>query len=174
MYVLFCIENCQKKIRHKPNFETVADMCRKLFFLSLPFSLLRSLSGWAWCLGIVTAAIALPPEGGCVCRKEGRVRETCHDVGIKIGGICTRGYFFLSGLVTASQFSLLSSRVSPASFVCSLSSSFFFLVSCATFRRVAFVWSLCARLSSTLPLLSSVFSLVLCLVSPISTFSFLS
>jgi hypothetical protein len=62
MYVLFCIENCQKKIRQKQNFETVADMCRKLFFVSLPFSLSTALCGWAWCLGIVTAAIALPPR----------------------------------------------------------------------------------------------------------------
>jgi hypothetical protein len=66
MYVLFCIENCQKKIRQNQNFETVADMCRKLFFVSLPFSLLHSLSGWACCLGIVTAAIALAPKGGCL------------------------------------------------------------------------------------------------------------
>ena len=94
MYVLFCIENCQKKIRQKQNSETVADMCRKLFFVSLPFSLSPSLSGWACCLGIVTAAIALPPEGGCVCRKGGRVRETCHHVDIKIGGIARGDILF--------------------------------------------------------------------------------
>jgi hypothetical protein len=91
----------------------------------------------------------------------------------RIWGVLHAGISFLLLLVTASLFPLISSLVSPFSFVYSLSSSVFFIVSCVIFRRVSCISSLISRLSSTFPLLSSVFTLHVFLVSPVSTVSFL-
>jgi hypothetical protein len=84
-----------------------------------------------------------------------------------------QGYFFFSCLVTASLFPLISSLVSPFSFVHSLSSSGFIIVSCVIFRPVCCISSLISRLSSTFPLLSSVFHLHDFVVLPVSSVSFL-
>ncbi len=59
MYVFLHIEKCQKWIRPKQNIKSVAAICRKHFFFFLLFRLLYSLSVWACCLGVVTAATPL-------------------------------------------------------------------------------------------------------------------
>ena len=107
----------------------------------------------------MSAAFALPPKGGCDGRKGGRVRDTCHNVGLECGGYSMQGYFFSSCLVTASLFPLISSLVSPFCFVHSLSSSVFIIVSCVIFLRVSCLLSVFSRLAATLSLLLSVFSL---------------